>query len=249
MKYSLYGHGFEGLENYQKVINNMAFRLAAKNTVQIMGLGVILLVPLSLLLACIIDNRKDSHAIVWMLSPIMVPAACIVMVWRVLFDSHGIVNQLLIQLGQESILWSDGIYAKIVVLIVYIWKYTGYNIVIFLGALSSIPKEYIEAAQLEGGGKTSIFFKIKLRCIFPAIVFVTMVSILNSFKIFREVYIMTGDYPNDSMYLLSHFFNNTLRKINYQTMSTAAILFSIVMIVLIGTLCLIERYLGKDMER
>lgn len=73
-------------------------------------------------------------------------------------------------------------------------------------------------------------------------------SLINSFKIFREVYLLTGDYPYDSLYLLQHFMNNTFRSLDYQKLSAAAIIMSLFMLVLIGILFLTENHFGKDME-
>ena len=75
-----------------------------------------------------------------------------------------------------------------------------------------------------------------------------MLSLINSFKVFREVYLLTGDYPYDSLYMLQHFMNNTFRNIDYQKLSSAAILMSIVMIIIIGALFIAENKFGEDVE-
>lgn len=237
-----------GIENYQSLLKNTAFCIAVKNTAEIMALGVISMVPFSLYLANKINSMGKKNCLMCMLSPIVVPAACTAMVWRILFGSSGTLNQLLLLIGVGKVSWMDDIYGKIVIVILYIWKYTGYHTVIFLGALASVPKEYIETARLEGASERIIFLKIKTRCISPAIVFVTILAMMNVLKIFREIYLLTGDYPSKSMYLLPYFFNNMLRKVNYQMMSAAAILFSIAMIIIIGIMYIAEIYWGKDME-
>ena len=73
-------------------------------------------------------------------------------------------------------------------------------------------------------------------------------SLISSFKIFREIYLLTTDYPYDSAYMLQHFMNNKFRNLDYQTLSAAAILMSIVMIIIIGTLFIVENRFGKDVE-
>ena len=80
------------------------------------------------------------------------------------------------------------------------------------------------------------------------ILFVTILSVINSFKVFREVYLLTGDYPYDSLYLLQHFMNNMFKSLDYQKLSSAAILMGIVMVLIIGLLFWIDRKLGKDIE-
>ena len=73
-------------------------------------------------------------------------------------------------------------------------------------------------------------------------------SLINSFKVFREVYLLTGDHPYDAIYLLQHFMNNAFATLDYQRLSAAAILMSLVMIVIIGILFIAENRFGKDVE-
>lgn len=120
--------------------------------------------------------------------------------------------------------------------------------ILFLTALESIPKDIIEVATLESANTWQIFWKIKIRYLTSTILFVMILSLINSFKVFREIYLLTGDYPYDSLYMLQHFMNNTFKSLDYQKLSTAAIIMSLVMIVIIGALFLIENYVGKDVE-
>ena len=76
----------------------------------------------------------------------------------------------------------------------------------------------------------------------------TILSIISSFKMFREVYLLTGDYPYESMYLLQHFMNNTFNSLDYQKLSSAAVLLCLVMILIIGLMFLGERKFGEDVE-
>ena len=75
-----------------------------------------------------------------------------------------------------------------------------------------------------------------------------ILSLINSFKIFREVYLLTGDYPYDKMYLIQHFMNNTFSLLEYQKLSSAAIVMSLVMAVIIAILFAAEYWFGKDVE-
>lgn len=102
--------------------------------------------------------------------------------------------------------------------------------------------------MLEGAGSGRIFFSIKLRYLSPTILFVTILSLINSMKIFREVYLLTGKYPYDGLYLLQHFMNNTFESMDYQKLSSAALLMALVMVVIIWLLFLVDTHLGKDVE-
>ena len=162
---------------------------------------------------------------------------------------NGSVNDVLQGLfGMDSIDWLKSDYGYIVLIILFIWKNLGYNMISFMAALSSIPRDIVEVARLESANCFQIFFKIKIRYLSATFLFVTIMSLISSFKIFREIYLLTGDYPYSSMYMLQTFMNNTFRTLNYQKLSTAAILMSIVMVVIIGLLFWVEDVLGKDVE-
>ena len=93
------------------------------------------------------------------------------------------------------------------------------------------------------------FFHIKLRYLSPTVLFVTILSIINSFKVFREIYLLSGDYPYEGLYMLQHFMNNMYNKnLDYQRLSASAIMLAIVIIALIALLFAIENYFGKDVE-
>jgi len=177
----------------------------------------------------------------------MVPIASVVLIWQVLFHYNGVVNEFAKFFGGRQIDWFKSDYALVVLVILFIWKNLGYNMILFMAAISNIPKEIVEVAQLERAKKWQIFLYIKTRYLSSTILFVTILSLINSFKVFREVYLLTGDYPYDSLYLLQHFMNNTFNSLDYQKLSAAAIIMSLVMIVIIGLLFVVENYYGKDL--
>jgi multiple sugar transport system permease protein len=119
--------------------------------------------------------------------------------------------------------------------------------ILFMSALSNIPTEILEVATLDGCGGLRKFFYIKLRYLISTIMFVTILSLINSFKVFREVYLLTGDYPN-SLYMLQHFMNNTFKSLDYQKLSAAAVIIGILMVLLINLLFAIDRHFsgGED---
>ena len=92
------------------------------------------------------------------------------------------------------------------------------------------------------------FRNITIRYLSPTILFVTILSLINSFKVFREVFLLTGDYPVQSLYMLQHFMNNTFKSLDYQKLSAAAVVMALVMVVIIALLFVLEDKLGKDVE-
>ena len=178
----------------------------------------------------------------------MVPVASIVLIWQVLFHYNGTVNEILGAFGGSKIDWLKSDYALVVIVILFLWKNLGYNMILFMAALASIPKDILEVARMESAKPLQTFFYIKIRYLSSTLLFVTIMSLINSFKIFREVYLLTDDYPYDSIYTLQHFMNNKFKQLDYPFLSSAAILMSLVMIVIIGILFIAENRFGRDIE-
>ena len=241
---------FVGLSNYIKLFSNNAFLAAAKNTGLFSAVSVPLALVLSLALAVMLERNIPGKSAfrTFFLSPLMVPTASVVLVWQVLFHNHGTINQIIEQFGGHGVDWLKSSHGQIILICMFLWKNLGYNMILFMAALAGIPKDILEVAELEGAGRIYQFFHIKLRYLSPTIVFVLILSMINSFKIFREVYLLTGDYPYDKLYMLQHFMNNTFASLDYQKLSAAAVLFAAVMIVIIAVLLISENIFGKDVE-
>ena len=120
--------------------------------------------------------------------------------------------------------------------------------ILFMSGLANIPRDQIEVARLESASEFQIFWLIKIRYLSSTIMFVTIMSLINSFKVFREIYLMAGDYPYDALYMLQHFMNNTFKSLDYQKLSAAAVLMALFMVVVIGVLFLTEDWFGRDLE-
>ena len=244
-------HVFVGTENYVRILQNPAFLTAARNTLVFSLISVPLAVVLSLFLAVVLESRIPfkSYFRSFFLSPMMVPVASVVLIWQVIFHYNGALNSLLSHFGVDPIDWLKSGYSQLVIVLLFLWKNLGYDMILFMAALSGIPREQLEAAEVDGAGPWKRFWKIKLRYISPSLLFVTILSLINSFKIFREVYLLTGKYPYESLYMLQHFMNNTFLNIDYQKLSAAAIIMFTVMLIIIGILFLIEAKFGKDVEQ
>ena len=241
---------FVGLENYTKLFKNIAFTKAVKNTAFFSLVSVPLSVILSLGLAMLLERNLPGKSIfrTFFLSPLMVPTASVVLVWQVLFHNHGTINQIIEHFGGHSIDWIKSPYGQVIIICMFLWKNLGYNMILFMSALCAIPRDIIEVADLEGAGSWYKFIHIKLRYLSPTILFVLILSLINSFKIFREVYLLTGSYPQEKLYMLQHFMNNTFNSLDYQKLSAAAVMFALLMIVIMAVLLIVENIFGKDVE-
>ena len=241
---------FVGLQNFINLFQNHAFLTASRNTISFSLIAVPLAVVLAIVLALMLEARipLKSQFRTFFLSPMMVPVASVVLIWQVLFNYNGTINEFLLLFGQDKIDWFLSDYSKYVVLLLFLWKNLGYNMILFMAALSNIPKELLEVADVEGAGELYKFFNIKLRYLSPTVLFVTILSLINSFKVFREVYLLAGDYPYESLYMLQHFMNNTFRSLDYQKLSAAAVIMAIVMVIVIWLLFKVDDWFGKDLE-
>ncbi len=241
---------FVGLENFKALFQNTAFKIAAKNTFTFSLTTVFLAVVLSLLLAIILDAKipGKSKFRTAFLSPMMVPTASIILIWQVIFSFNGSFNTFISVFGLEPIDWMKSDYSQLVVGLLFLWKNLGYNMILFMSALSNIPKDQLEAAEVDGANSLQRFFKIKLRYLSPSIFFVMLLSLINSFKIFREVYLLTGQWPYETLYFLQHFMNNTFKNLDYPKLSAAAIVMSLVIVIIIGLIFFLEDRFGKDVE-
>jgi len=243
-------HKFVLFSNFIALFKNSAFVTAAKNTATFSLVAVPLAVLLSFLLAQLLECRipLKSQFRTFFLSPMMVPVASVVLIWQVIFSNNGTLNDFLSMFGVEKIDWLKSQYAQVVVVSLFLWKNLGYNMILFMAALNNIPKELIEVADIDGATPWFKFKNITLRYLSPTILFVTILSLINSFKVFREVYLLTGEYPVESLYMLQHFMNNTFKSLDYQKLSAAAVLMALVMVMIIALLFFFEDKLGKDVE-
>jgi ABC-type sugar transport systems, permease components len=226
---------FMGVANYQIVLKNTAFRLAAVNTIQFMFICIPLLLLFSLLISQFLFRQGNIGNYLKMayLVPMAIPVASVVLLWRILFHNQGFLNGFINKFGMQSIDWMNSKYAFGVLVFSYLWKNMGYNIVLWMAGLSGISSSIYEAARVDGATERKIFFKITLPNLKTTMYTITVLSILNSFKVFREAYLVAGDYPHQSMYLLQHIFNNWFREMSFDKMSAAAVMVAFVIGILI----------------
>lgn len=241
---------FAGFDNYEKVLSSGSFRKAASNTLLFTGVSVPLIMMLSLLFAHLLNKKLFIRG--WLqtafVMPLVVPAASIVMMWQILFDWNGSLNAWMqhLQIGRIDWLKSDG--SILVLIMIYIWKNVGYNIILFLAGLQSIPKDYYETADIEGAGELHKWRHITWVYLTPTTVFVVLMSIIQSFKVFRETYLIAGDYPHDRIYMLQHYMNNMFLSLDVQKLTAAAALMVCAILLLVSAMLMLERRFRSYME-
>lgn len=230
---------FCGLENYRVVLHNRAFLLAVKNTLRFLLVCLPLLLGISLVLAFLLHawqmafHQKQRLLKAAYLVPMAIPAASLVLLWKLMFDKHGFVNGILHLCGIHAVDWMNTGAAFFVLVFSYIWKNLGYTMVLWLAGLSSISPDLYEAAEMDGAGRMTQFFKITLPLIRPLIFTIVVLSFLNSFKVFREAYLVAGNYPQEDMYLLQHLFNNWFTDLSVDKMAAGSVLLALVITVFV----------------
>ena len=226
---------FVFLDNYIEIFNNIPFRLAGKNTIKFVLICIPLLLGLSLLLAVLIHDlfRSSEKLTTAFLIPLAIPIASVVLVWRIVFHQQGILNGFLINLEASGVDWMNSDYALWILIFTYIWKNLGYNIILWMAGLSCIPKEIYEAAKVDGASRWNSFRHITMPILQPTLYTITVLSLLNSFKVFREAYLIAGNYPDKGMYLLQHLFNNWFRELSFGKISAASVVMGVIIFILI----------------
>lgn len=234
---------FVGLRNFAETLSNSLFQSAALNTLIFVGLSVPLGMVLALVLSLCLQKLKRGRALATMalLLPLVVPSGTIVYFWKVLFDTNGLVRSFLLQLGFDHEVVAQNDWAMAVLVVVFLWKNVSYNIVLFWSGLNWIPKTYYEQMALEGAGKWKQFTNVTWIYLSPTTFVVLLMSIVNSFKVFKEVYMLYGAYPSPDIYMLQHYMNNQFLSLNMQKLSSAAYILFLVM----GVVLLILFYAQK----
>lgn len=240
---------FCGLENYRIVLHNSAFLLAVKNTLRFLLVCLPLLLGISLVLAFLLHawqmafHQKLRLLKAAYLVPMAIPAASLVLLWKLMFDKHGFVNGILHLCGIHAVDWMNTGAAFFVLVFSYIWKNLGYTMVLWLAGLSSISPDLYEAAEMDGAGRMTQFFKITLPLIRPLIFTIVVLSFLNSFRVFREAYLVAGNYPQEDMYLLQHLFNNWFTDLSVDKMAAGSVLLALV---IAGFVLLLQKLWERD---
>ena len=217
-----------GVGNYQTVFVNQAFRLAVSNTLRFTAVCLPMLIGLGLFLAVQLSRLKQMQLIKSMfLFPLAMPAATVVLIWKMLFSEPGFLNSGLSSLGLlpggEPVDYMGTGAAFWVLVLSYIWKNLGYTIVLWLAGILTVSTDMTEAARVDGASESQCFWRVVFPNLKGSLYTITVLSFLNSFKVFREAYLVAGSYPHESMYLLQHLFNNWFVNLELDKMAAAAV--------------------------
>ncbi len=213
---------FVWFDNFKQLFENEYFKLAMKNTGKFTLLAVPLTMAISLILALLLVRFAARLPFVKsaLFLPVILPSATIVMLWNAYISTFTPFDSLLL---------------------IFLWKYGGLNVMLMLTALSGMDKSMIEAARIDGANVFQQTVRVTLPNIAPTLFFTFILSVVNSLKVFRESYLLYGNYPDETVYMLQNFLNNHFAKLNYQYISTAAIFFAVIVYTVVAVVFVSEK--------
>lgn len=243
------GTRFVGMDNYRAVLANSAFRLAAGNTVRFLAVCIPLLMTISFTAALLISagsnigreskgaaDTGDRYSVfrTTLVLPMTIPAASMVLVWKILLCPDGVLNQFLSGASGRTwqVDWAFSRWAFPVLTATYLWKNTGYDMILWLAGLQGISGELYEAAKMDGAGVFARMWYITLPGLKGTFGLVGILSVVNSFRVYREAYLLAGSYPDASIYLIPHLFAHWFLDLDIQKMTAAAAMMTAIALIL-----------------
>ncbi len=254
---------FVGLEHFRNMISGVSlearlFRTSLKNTLifafAVLPLNLAITLPLAALIESVHDRLKTAFRAIYFL-PVVTSSVGVAMMWGYLYDpQQGLFNAVIRLFGGTPISWLSDPRAKFLgvsvgmwaVIAAYLWQDYGYNLVIFIAALQGIPKDFKEAAMIDGASAWQVFRHVTMPLLRPTLLFVCVMTMLSSFQVFDIIQVMTAGGPNhQTRVLVLDIYENAFR---YQRMGWAAAI-SFVLVVLVMVVTIVQmRWLRTEWE-
>jgi alpha-glucoside transport system permease protein len=229
---------FVGLKNYGLIFTNRSLLGVLWNNVLWLIIGTILTVGLGLLIAVLVDKvRVESLVKAALFVPMAISFVGAGVIWRFVYlyapagrTQAGLLNAFITSLGFQPQAWLINTHVNnFALMIVYVWIWAGFCMVVLSAALKGVPDDIIEAAEIDGASKFTIFWRITTPMIMPTIVVVTTTMIINILKIFDVVYVMTGGDFNTNVVAVQYY-QELFTNINYGVASALAVILLIAII-------------------
>ena len=231
----IYNPDFVGLNNYSVLFKSALFWKTIVNTLIYLFVAVPLLVILPLIIAIVI-NQKLKFINFYRVSiylPVVVSIVVAGIAWKWLYADSGILNYIISLFGLEKIGWlTDPNYAIYSVIAVTVWKGLGYYMMIYLAALTSVPKDLYEAADIDGASLLQKHFAVTIPHLLPAIALVSIISSISAMKVFVEIYVMTQGGPlNSSMTVVYYIYQKAFENLDLGYASACGV---VLMVLIMG---------------
>ncbi len=226
---------FVGLDNYVRLLTvDPTFKHTLLNTTLFVLMGMGIGPTLGLLTALLLNQKARFQALfrTAYYLPVMTSLVVVSTIWVMLYNQNGLLNSVLSGLGLSGIGWlSDSRYALISVALASIWQGFGFETVVFLAAMQSIPREFYEAAMIDGANALDRFWYITLPSLRNVILFAYIIGIIGSYQVFDQIYVMTAGGPVYSTSSMVHFLFLRFRDLRLGYASAVAyILFAILVV-------------------
>jgi multiple sugar transport system permease protein len=235
-----------GLSNYVALFTDEKFARSLANTFKFSALYVPSVVIVSLLVAVLL-NRKirgvSAFRTMYFL-PAVTSAVAAALVWNMIFGKDtGILNAIIEFFGGSGICWICSEHILASVLIVNVWGAIGEGMIIFLAGLTAIPREYYEAAAIDGASESHKFFRITIPLVTPSIFFLSIIATINAFQAYDYIYMLTRRGQGDSSFpvIVYSIYRNAWNFFNYGGASAQAIELGVLVIVLMAFYFWLER--------
>lgn len=233
---------FVGLQNYERILHSSIFWGSFANTIEIALLASVPGLVLALLVAFVLDRYVDRLRNVYLtilFTPVVASTPAIALLFQLMFDpSHGVVDNGLHAVGLPTVNWLGGTVAlKFTVAILLIWRWLGYNAVIYLAGLQAVPEELYEAAAIDGAAGRHVFRHVTLPQLRPVVLFTTVLSTIGILQLFTEPYLLAGPNGGTNQTLLTMMMNMYNNAFTYFRFGYASALGMVLFVVaLLGTL-------------
>lgn len=236
--YSGFGNApFVGLNNYKQLISDSTFLGAVKNTLIFVLVATNVNLVLATLMAVVIKSvkhrRTRSFFRGWFFIPGVIPVVALSYVWMLMYQpSSGLFNRVLSTVGITPVNWlGDPKTALLAVIVTTLWCDLGYNIVLILAGLDSIPGMFHEAAAIDGANALQRFFKVTLPLLSKNLLFVCISTYISYFQVFAQIQIMTKGGPNNATNVLGY--NIYDYAFNYSQMGYASAMAMVLMVMIL----------------
>lgn len=230
---------FIALENYKRLFQDEMFWTALKNTFLFLLIQVPIMLILAMLLASILNNKSLKGKSIFRTAiflPCVTSLVAYSVLFKMMFATDGIINSFLMAINvvNAPIEWlTDPFWAKIVIILALLWRWTGYNMMFFLSGMQNIPEETYEAANIDGANAIQKFFKITVPQLKPIILFTGITSTIGTLQLFDEPMNLTKGGPGTATTTISQYIYNQSFVYAPDFGYAATISYAIVFIVLI----------------
>lgn len=228
---------FVGFSNFKRLLSDQYFFISLKNSLIYLVIQVPIMTMLAILLSIAlhsgITKLKGLFRTIYFI-PFIVESVAYSLIFILLFQESGVVNFLLSLFNIEPIMWLTQTWpARILIMLIMTWRWTGYNMIIILAGLQGIPNDYYEAATIDGANAFHKFTKITIPMLKPVILFSTILSTIGTLNLFTEPYLLTNGGPNNSTISLGlYIYRQAFQSLNLTYAATISLAILLIMAVL-----------------